>query len=1297
MCRAEFTGDINTIPINYLIAQMVEDAKKAENTEREMIPNPNVTQTSGWSVECVQLERPPTQPQFTKPIYSIDVKCGDSKVISSVKTLALLVVDNSGSMAGNPINQVKNALTNILDITKNISTVQTSVVTYNNRVFYGITDINAIAAGGGTDFNNAFKALAEIIDKYKQSSKYGKCVIIFMTDGEDGSGEKKETMLKMFQTTLANYKEKDNMECVVHTLGFSKSHDFAFLNDIRKCGHVEGTYQYADPNESSDVLYRKTVAMAKTEITSSFVPFEIITPDNAISATLDNGKTSVWASKPLNDTVQIKLHDGSSFLLPVTKKTTCENSYLYKWYSHLIDQIIVELGQINQYTGEDLMLCIELLRTRTKSISKFVRMLLDIDVTNAIQRIDYIMNALIDISKGVKLDQMQLTDMAFKSRYTQQSTNQAQNGGKSTSATSTTTQHIIVTPNEVVELGDNVDAIPPLQPFRRTLKSVTTNSYGNTPLHYSAYRGWLSDIEKMIATNPTEFKSQLNQKNDDGLTPLDCACCYRGVWMTVELLLEQGAELGLSDREMLVVLMGRYYYKTCKALLKYKKLRITENDYLFFQNDTVCAWVKDHVARSPREHSLYIIQNALYDRFDEISLTNVDVNSVPQLFNKPTKAHLIMLQYLIEKNMIDIDQEIILKDGEKSNMLFIAAQNGSLDLLNLVLTQSKNNINYQNSKGTTPVWIACCNQHVDIVGTLLMAGADPNICNYKGDSPIVPATQKGSLTIVNMLVDSGCKINTVNKNGDTVIILCCRNGQSAILHYLLSKAVENETLMKELYTFSTIDGFNPMFAAVELDRVDCIKTLYKFHPSLDYATNDENQILPNAMPLHLAAFYGRLDAFKTLIELGANVDVQTGSGETCLHIAIKHKHANVVRYIMANPHTMMPDHEGHMPAYYAKQAGNEEIYLEFFHNPLIDYLKKQILSQSATAVYDILCKHGNSTGCYDLTEIFNTDFGFNVNLIGLAYMQQNKPLIELIEKSGITNTFWYNMARNNSDDERVKRVIAASLKNFQNKLLLTNTKPTPLTLLDADSDSLLNYRMMNEFNTDVVDVSKALEMVKRSPPITMIMTLLNNLPKMLKQNQNDVETMLTYVRTKNVEMVSNGVVFEPTYMFLIGLYTMNTTISTQVNQAILNYTPMNEWNSFVTNLYNGLKSIAPFTEECYRKMNGYFYVPIGTTFTWSTFGTATSEWGNVTLSKTQTVFIIKSKTGRDISPYSMFPQNKEIMFLPNTTFKVVNYYQNNIIVLGQKNVRQSGYSAREKDIENAIDHKNSLIVELEEV
>lgn len=74
---------------------------------------------------------------------------------------------------------------------------------------------------------------------------------------------------------------------------------------------------------------------------------------------------------------------------------------------------------------------------------------------------------------------------------------------------------------------------------------------------------------------------------------------------------------------------------------------------------------------------------------------------------------------------------------------------------------------------------------------------------------------------------SGARLDLYNKSRDNPFLLCCRIGQPIILEMFLQR-LDTKELEKIHNQYAEIDGFNPLLAATELDRVECIKICYKY-------------------------------------------------------------------------------------------------------------------------------------------------------------------------------------------------------------------------------------------------------------------------------------------------------------------------------------------------------------------------------------------------------------------------------------------------------------------------------------
>jgi hypothetical protein len=66
-------------------------------------------------------------------------------------------------------------------------------------------------------------------------------------------------------------------------------------------------------------------------------------------------------------------------------------------------------------------------------------------------------------------------------------------------------------------------------------------------------------------------------------------------------------------------------------------------------------------------------------------------------------------------------------------------------------------LNEQNNNGTTPVWIAAQNGHVDAISVLAEKGADVNTPIKNGATPLYIATKQGHADAIRVLIDLGAK------------------------------------------------------------------------------------------------------------------------------------------------------------------------------------------------------------------------------------------------------------------------------------------------------------------------------------------------------------------------------------------------------------------------------------------------------------------------------------------------------------------------------------------------------------
>jgi len=245
-----------------------------------------------------------------------------------------------------------------------------------------------------------------------------------------------------------------------------------------------------------------------------------------------------------------------------------------------------------------------------------------------------------------------------------------------------------------------------------------------------------------------------------------------------------------------------------------------------------------------------------------------------------------------------------------------------------------------------------------------------------------------------------------------------------------------------------------------------------------------------------------------------------------------------------------------------------------------------------------------------------------------------------------------------------------------------------------DMDVKMNYGYDNKISTRILEkLNKSLK-TKYS-----LLGFLDKINKYMVCNNQVMVQMLWEAKINVLGQIAidTNNLLEPYHMLTLYLFTMDTCMCKYVNDTLLTLKESDIWTSYVYCLYQGLHRLPSYEKECYRKVDTLFYYPIGTTINWDSFGVTTSKWTTLKLDKKSTIFIIKSKTGKDISSYSKNPQNSEVIFSPGCKFMVADYYINDIIVFGQENIRQTTFKAKDKDIQKVIDGKSSLIVELHEL
>ncbi len=281
--------------------------------------------------------------------------------------------------------------------------------------------------------------------------------------------------------------------------------------------------------------------------------------------------------------------------------------------------------------------------------------------------------------------------------------------------------------------------------------------------------------------------------------------------------------------------------------------------------------------------------------------------------------------------------------------------------------------------------------------------------------------------------------------------------------------------------------------------------------------------------------------------------------------------------------------------------------------------------------------------------------------------------------------------------------VKSSASNFQNKMLL-NIKSGDNCIIQEEKELNILMKMNSGYdtNTDYSIIEQLNKSVSANHNILGFLEKLKS-PAIIPEGKTKAESIIFDAKINLVRIMCNQEILEPIHIIALYLYSSNYDIFKNVNIAFNNWSTSSIWTNFVNCMYQGVSKLPPYIGEVYRGVECDFnpnVLTIGSVIEWNTFSICSKEWKNASElinKKKGIIFIVKSKYGKDISKYSKYPVDGEVIFKPHSVFKITNHYVASLICLGQENIRESSFKASETDLEKAKNKKCCICVEIEEL
>nr|XP_054757019.1 ankyrin-3-like [Lytechinus pictus] len=260
------------------------------------------------------------------------------------------------------------------------------------------------------------------------------------------------------------------------------------------------------------------------------------------------------------------------------------------------------------------------------------------------------------------------------------------------------------------------------------------------------------------------------------------------------------------------------------------------------------------------------------------------INSTTKTLLTPLHSAILGGQWECVKVLCKAGADIEAQSNSGKTPLQRATEKNNVDMVKYLLDLSAN-VNKGNKTGITSLHIAASKGFSEIVGILLESAADVNAQSDEAWTPMHMSIKAGHSEVTSILIAYGSNVHSEIKTGDSPIHIAAECGDSEILEHVL-----NLDGMSESTSSKNNKGHIPLHSAARKGNLNCVSLLMPL--GLGQGDGEQDGPLVNKedaqgkTPLHLAVEGGFSPVIEALVEFGANINIQTNDGKTCLHLAV---------------------------------------------------------------------------------------------------------------------------------------------------------------------------------------------------------------------------------------------------------------------------------------------------------------------------------------------------------------------------------------------------------------------------